>query len=67
MIADVDLNEASVKVGYSAGNLALSANMDTYDLWNVEATYTMGNIAITAATDESENSSLKVAYSNNGI
>ena len=67
LIADVDLNEASVKVGYSAGNLALSANMDTYDLWNVEATYTMGNIAITAATDKSQNSSLKVAYSNNGI
>ena len=41
--------------------------MDTYDLWNVEATYTMGSIAITAATDELENSSIKVAYSNNGI
>lgn len=67
VIADVDNNEASAKVGYTAGNLALSANMDTYDLWNVEATYTMGAIAVTAATDESENSSVKVAYTAGAI
>ena len=66
-IVDVDTNNASAKIGYSAGNLALSANADTYDLANVEATYTMGVIAITAATDESSNASLKVAYANNGI
>ena len=67
MIADVDTNEASVKVGYTAGAIAVNANMDTYELWNVDATYTMGSIAITAATDESSNSSIKVAYSANGI
>ncbi len=67
VIADVDTNNASAKVGYTVGALALSANADTYDLWNVEGTYTMGAIAITAATDESSNSSLKLAYSNNGM
>ena len=67
LIADVDTNEASAKGGYTAGALAINANMDTYDLWNLDATYTMGSIAITAATDESENSSLKVAYSAGAI
>lgn len=67
LIADVDSNNASLSLGYTAGNLALSANVDTYDLSNISATYTMGTIAITAATDESSNSSLKVAYANNGI
>ena len=62
VIADVDSNNASAKVGYTAGALALNANMDTYDLWNIDATYTMGTIAVTAATDESSNSSLKLAY-----
>lgn len=67
VIADVDAAEYSAKVGFTSGALAVNANMDTYDLWNLDATYTMGSIAITAATDESENSSLKVAYSANGI
>jgi outer membrane protein OmpU len=62
LVADVDSNNASLSLGYSAGNLALSANVDTYDLSNVSATYTMGTIAITAATDESSNSSIKLAY-----
>jgi hypothetical protein len=67
LIADVDSGDASVELGYSAGPIAVKVNADTYEIWNVEGTYTMGTIAITAATDESENSSLKVAYSNNGI
>lgn len=67
VIADVDTNDASLSLGYTAGNLAISVNADTYDLQNISATYTMGTIAITAATDESDDSSLKVAYSNNGI
>lgn len=67
LVADVDTNNASLSVGYTAGALALSANADTYDLSNISATYTMGTIAVTAATDESSNASLKVAYSNNGI
>ena len=67
LIADVDLNEASAKVGFTSGALAINANTDTYGLSNIDATYTMGSIAITAATDESSNASLKVAYSNNGI
>jgi len=66
--ADIDTNNASASVGYTAGALALSANVDTYELWNVSATYTMGAIAVTAATDEASNSSLKVAYTGaNGI
>ena len=67
LIADVDTNNASAKVGFTTGNLALSANADTYDLFNVEATYTMGVFAFTAATDESSNASLKVAYDSNGL
>ena len=67
VIADIDTNEASAKVGYTAGALAINANIDTYELWNLDATYTMGALAITAATDESENSSLKVAYSAGAI
>ena len=67
MIADVDTNNASAKVGFTTGNLALSANADTYDLFNVEAIYTMGVFAFTAATDESSNASLKVAYDSNGL
>jgi outer membrane protein OmpU len=69
LIADVDANEASLSLGYTAGNLALSANTDTYDEQNISATYTMGVIAITAssALNETDDSSLKVAYSSNGI
>lgn len=68
LIADIDANEASAKVGYTAGNIAVNANMDTYELWNLDATYTMGAIAVTAATNEAEESSLKVAYTGaNGI
>ena len=67
LIVDVDTNNASAKAGFTSGNIALNANIDTYDLWNVDATYTMGSIAVTAATDESSNSSLKLAYSANGM
>lgn len=69
VIADVDTNEASLSLAYSAGNLAVSANVDTYDEQNISATYTMGTIAITAssALNETDDSALKVAYSNNGI
>ena len=77
LIADVDNNVASVKLGYTAGNLALSLNADNavntdpLDLVadgtneaqsNIEATYTMGTIAITAATNQDAESSLKVAF-----
>ena len=67
LIADVDSNNASVSLGYTAGNLALSGNTDTYGLSNISAAYTMGSIVVTAATDESAQSSLKVAYSANGM
>ena len=67
LIADVDTNEASAKIGFTSGALAINANSDTYGLSNIDVTYTMGSIAITAATDESQNSSLKVAYDANGM
>lgn len=69
LVADIDSNTASVSLGYSAGNLSVSANADNSALEqsNIEATYTMGTIAITAATNQDSDSSLKVAYSNNGI
>ena len=65
--ADVDTNNASAKIGYTAGAVSVNANIDTYDLWNLDGTYTMGSLAVTGATDESQNSSLKAAYSANGI
>ena len=67
LIADVDTNEASAKIGFTSGALAINANSDTYGLSNIDVTYTMGSIAITAATDESQNSSIKVAYDANGM
>ena len=67
LIVDVDTNNASAKAGFTSGNIALNANIDTYNLWNVDAAYTLGSIVITAATDESSNSSLKVAYAANGM
>ena len=67
LIADVDLNEASAKIGFTSGALAINANSDTYGLSNIDVTYTMGSIAVTAATDESQNSSLKLAYDANGM
>lgn len=67
LISDVDSGDASVSASYTVAGVALSANVDTYDLWNLSASYTMGSITATAATDESSNSSVKVAYSANGI
>ena len=67
LIADVDTNEASAKIGFTSGALAINANSDTYGLSNIDVTYTMGSIAVTAATDESQNSSLKLAYDANGM
>lgn len=67
LIADVDTSNYSAKVDYTVAGVALSANADTYDLWNVSAAYTMGAITVTAATDESSDSSLAVAYAANGI
>lgn len=64
LVADVDNNTASVSLGYTAGNLALSLNADNsaIEQSNIEATYTMGTIAITAATNQDSESSLKLAY-----
>ncbi len=67
LIADVDTGDASVSASYTVAGVSLSANADTYNLWNVSASYTMGSITATAATDESSNSSVELAYSANGI
>ena len=67
LIADVDASEFSAKAAYTAGNLAASFNVDTYELWNVEASYTFNVITATVATDESSNSSVKVAYASGPI
>ena len=68
LIANVDNNTASVKLGYTAGNLALSLNADnavntaTNDgivngtneaQANISAAYTMGSIVITGAAGTS--------------
>ena len=67
LIADIDASEFSAKAAYTAGNLAASFNVDTYELWNVEASYTFNVITATIATDESSNSSVKLAYASGPI
>lgn len=71
LIVDVDAAtndpEASIKLGYSANNIALSLDADTYDIWNVSAAYTMGAVTATLATNEADVASLKLAYAANGI
>ena len=67
LIADIDASEFSAKAAYTAGNLAASFNVDTYELWNVEASYTFNVITATVATDESSNSSVKLAYASGPI
>jgi outer membrane protein OmpU len=65
--ADIESGMMGVKAGYAAGALALDASYSQQpdpldDIWDLSATYTMGAIAVTAATDNAEDSSLKVAY-----
>lgn len=67
VISDVNNGEYSVKLGYSANNIALSADTDSYDVYNVSAGYTFGAITATLSTDESEAIYAKVGYSANGI
>ena len=67
LIADVDASEFSTSLAYASGNLAASANFDTYSLWNVEASYTFKVITATIATDEASNSSVKVAYASGPV
>jgi outer membrane protein OmpU len=65
LVANIDNNTASVSLGYTAGNLALSLNADNAvnddatdaiadgtdeAQTNISATYTMGTIAITASS-----------------
>jgi outer membrane protein OmpU len=67
LVHDMDATETSVQLGYTMGAVALSADMDTYDLWNVSAAYTMGAVTGTLSTNEASNEALKVAYSANGM
>ena len=67
LIADIDASEYSAKAAYTAGNLAASFNVDTYEVWNVEASYTFNAITATVATDEAAESSVKLAYSSGPI
>ncbi len=67
LIVEIPSGEGSVSFGYSAGSLALNANIDTFDEWNIDATYTVGSIAITGATNEDSLSSIKVAYDADGV
>ena len=67
VISDVDTGAYSVQLGYSADAIALSADFDSYELWNVSASYTMGAVTATLGTNEGEVTSLDVDYSANGI
>ncbi len=67
VISDVDTGDYSVKLGYSANNIALSLDTDSYDVYNVSAGYTFGSVTATLSTDESETMYAKVAYAANGI
>lgn len=59
--------EYSVKLAYSANNIAISVDSDSYDVYNASAGYTFGSITATLSTDESEAIYAKVAYDANGI
>jgi len=79
VMANIDTSAMGVKVGYTTGNLSLSAdyNQDTLagndDLWDVSVGYTMGSIAVTlgASNDNTgfaTEETLEVAYTGgNGI
>jgi hypothetical protein len=67
VIADIDANEASLSLGYTAGNLALSLNTDTYSEQNISVAYTMGAIVLSAGTNQDSESTVGVAYANNGM
>jgi len=61
--------KSSVKLGYTAGAIALNAAFDEVgNKWGVSAAYTMGAITATVGTDNASVSSLKLAYKGeNGI
>lgn len=61
--------KSSVKLGYTAGAIALEAKYDEVGAkWGVTAAYTMGAITATIGTDNASVSSLKLAYKgDNGI
>jgi outer membrane protein OmpU len=61
--------KSSVKLGYTAGAIALNAAYDEVGAkWGVTAGYTMGAITATIGTDNANVSSLKLAYKgDNGI
>lgn len=71
-ISDAAFNASgdySVQVKYSANNISLSADTESYatEAYNVSAGYTFGSITATLSTDESEVMKAKVAYEANGI
>jgi outer membrane protein OmpU len=67
LVHDMEAAESSIMMGYTAGAIALAADVDTYDIWNVSAAYTMGAITATLSTNEASNAALKVAYSADGM
>ncbi len=79
LMADVDSGAMGAKIGYTTGNLALSADYNTesnpalQDLWDVSVGYTMGAIVVTlgASNDNTgfaTEETLEVAYTGaNGI
>lgn len=66
LIAAVEEGEYSASVGATLGGVNLSANVDTYNIWNVSASYTMGAITATVANRHVDGADdvqkLKLAY-----
>jgi outer membrane protein OmpU len=64
LVSDVDAGNYSAQIGTTLGAVALTANADTVDQWNVSAAYTMGAITATATADWEDVQKLKIAYAN---
>lgn len=70
VISDVDGEEYSVKLGYSADGIAVNLDTDSYETTNASAAYTMGAITATLSTNHEggdQVSKLKLAYSADAI
>ena len=65
--ADIDAGESSLTLGYSAGAVALGANFDDSDNWDVSVEGTFDAITAGLGVDSDEVATLSLDYSANGV
>lgn len=65
--ADIDDGESSLTLGYSAGAVALGANFDDSDNWDVSVEGTFDAITAGLGVDSDEVATLSLDYSANGV